>query len=626
MPIKSNVSNALARARVLRQSIPLAVGGLCLWLVMQQLEPTSLHSVPHALRSVPLQNWSAALLATGISFWALGRYDVIFHRQFDTGIRARPAALSGASAIAVAQVLGMGVVTGALVRWRILPGLSAFDASKIAAAVAVSFLICLAGLLGGAALAWGTHLIPIWAAIALILVFMGAIACSLMQPMLQIMGRQISLPSVRAVMRMLLLSAIDTAAAATALYVLLPNGATVDWPLLYTVYLLALSGALLSGTPGGAGPFELVLILALPMMSEPDLLGAIIGFRLIYYALPTVAALFLLALPIRDAAQDQRFKLSPVCPHKLAQSKRSELGVCRQNQAQILPAGNAQLAVVQSAQTLSALFDPMGPPSRGMFRHLAHTARQKNRFALFYKCSARSAALGRREGWRTIHIADEAVLNPQVFSLEGRPYRQLRRKLTQARSAGVDVSGKGPLPLRDMADIDAQWQNQQGPARGTSMGQFCHRYIADQQVYIARQGNVIVGYISFHISTSELCLDLMRTRADAPSGTMHLLVYHAIKQAAAAGRTRMSLAAMPRQVETISPAWARTFAKVGPSQGLSQFKTAFAPKREPLYALAPNWFALIFGLADMALAIRFAPMPRPHDHHEEKEFARLRQT
>jgi len=107
---------------------------------------------------------------------------------------------------------------------------------------------------------------------------------------------------------------------------------------------------------------------------------------------------------------------------------------------------------------------------------------------------------------------------------------------------------------------------------------------------------------------------------------MHLLVYHAIKQAAAAGRTRMSLAAMPRQVETISPAWARTFAKVGPSQGLSQFKTAFAPKREPLYALAPNWFALIFGLADMALAIRFAPMPRPHDHHEEKEFARLRQT
>ena len=62
--------------------------------------------------------WLLALVATGISFWAIARYDVIAHRHFRTGVSDRRATITGATSIAVGQTTGAGAVVGAFIRWR----------------------------------------------------------------------------------------------------------------------------------------------------------------------------------------------------------------------------------------------------------------------------------------------------------------------------------------------------------------------------------------------------------------------------------------------------------------------------------------------------------------------------
>ena len=77
------------------------------------------------------------------------------------------------------------------------------------------------------------------------------------------------LPTVKAMVSLVALCLIDTLFAAAALWVLLPAG-VIDLTLaqLFPIYLIALGAAILSGTPGGVGPFELTLLALLPLTPE----------------------------------------------------------------------------------------------------------------------------------------------------------------------------------------------------------------------------------------------------------------------------------------------------------------------------------------------------------------------
>jgi phosphatidylglycerol lysyltransferase len=94
-----------------------------------------------------------------------------------------------------------------------------------------------------------------------------------------------------------------------------------------------------------------------------------------------------------------------------------------------LRAGHSQLAIVSTAQTETAMFDPICGAAVAGLPGLLDLARRRNKVALIYKTTPRVAATLRRAGMVTLHIADEAVIDPQEFHLEGRKFRQLRRKL-----------------------------------------------------------------------------------------------------------------------------------------------------------------------------------------------------
>ena len=222
---------------------------------------------------------------------------------------------------------------------------------------------------------------------------------------------------------------------------------------------------------------------------------------------------------------------------------------------------------------------------------------------------ARFASLARRAGWSVVRVADDAVIDPRGFAVDGPRFRQLRRKLRQAEKAGVRVTREAPGPalLRELEEIDSHWVAEHRGARGFSMGRYCQAYVGDQQIFVARQDGAAIAFVTLHETSQDLALDLMRHGPEMPDGTMHLLVAAAIDTARAEGRGRMTLAAMPAQPCTegrIATGLRNRIADISGGAGLTRFKESFGPRRQPLYMAAPDPVSLALALADIARVIR----------------------
>ncbi len=636
------------RARKLRVALcnllPLVIGAGCLWLLADRLGTLDLSEVMRATRTVTAPQWLGATLATAVSLWAVGRYDAVVHAHMGTDIRGRDATRAGVVSIALAQTVGMGLLSGTLARWRLLPDLGLAKAAQITTYVSISFMAGLAVVIAAVGLI--LPMPPMIPGALLGLLLFGALGLTVLaflRPAFRLGRFTLSMPSLPSMGTILALTVLDTVAAAAALQFLLPAEVQPAFAQMLPVFLLALGAGLLSGAPGGIGAFELTLVALLPHLPEAPLLGAMLAFRLIYYALPACLAFIALAKPppARRLAQPVIATTTARAEALMDRARRSELGVLRQNGGMVLDESNGALGYVATSQTLTALFDPLEARSPALYARFAQVARRAGRVACFYKLSARHAATARRAGMKLLHVADEAVLDAAGFTTDGPRHRQLRRKLRHAEKAGLAVTrADARLPIAEMARVDAEWKAGHGPARGTSMGQFSPSYLHHQWVFLARHNGQLAAFVTFHASDNEICLDLMRARPGLPDGTMHALITAATCAARDAGITRVSLAALPAAGHAGAPREAALRAwlirKWG-AGGLRQFKLAFAPRLEPLYLAAPSWPTMALAGADLARAIRWPeapdalPTPDPdtrqiEDDLEEYEFASALQT
>ncbi len=603
----------------LRHVMPLAVGALCLWILQGQISSDTFAGLGTALANLTSAQWISAGLATAVSFWALGRYDLILHRHLRTDCSPRQACASGAAAIAIGQTIGLGVLSGALVRWRLVPDLSLAQATKIATGVAVSFLLGLVLCLGLIGVLFPSDVLSFHQGLFCLFLFCSFGLLCFLYPTFRLGRAILRGPSLRMLGGIASLTLIDTFCAGVALWCLMPSDTALPLLALMPAYMLALGAALLSGTPGGVGPFELVLLAALPGIPQAELLCGIVAFRLIYYAIPFSLAALLLLRPFAPLAH------SDICRRNLHErdlrkAPRAEIGLCRQADAGVIASRHVSLPVLRPGQSLCLLFAALGGAPEAALATLKKQAHREMLFPIVYKADGRMTAVATKSGWRALHVADDLVLKPSEFQTEGRAYRQLRRKLRQAEQAGLSIERGTALPWKELAQVDADWQARQGRARGMTMGQFCPEYLSHQDVFLARLKGRVVAFASFHVSTDEWCLDLMRANAPVPDGTMHALITAAIAAANEAGVPRFCLAALPPERGLI--AWLA--AKSGCSTGLSQFKKSFNPKRSPRYALAPSWVQLAIGLGDLLRAVRRPNRNLAHNHHENNEFARAR--
>lgn len=643
--------------QIFKHGLPLILAGVFLLILIHQLDHLDPSAVLALTRSVTPEQWLFALIFTAISFIAVGRYDAVVHHMLGTHVPAHRASRAGIAAIAISQTTGFGLITGALARWRMLPEISIWQATRLTAIVAATFL-------SGWAVCAALSLITVytffpdivrnlpWMAGPVLfaggLISIGCLIASVLQPqhiylpspvhsILQVFNvnqsRLIALPAfppLTVLAKILGLTLVDTVTACAALWVLLPAGADPGFALLLPAFLLAFGLGLICGSPAGIGPFEVALFAFLPFVADAPLMAGILAWRLVYYIVPAVLGIIALAVgqrstsPIGDTSLSTSPKQHMPQVTLIENSAFSEAGLANQDQLRITCAPGAGVAFLtgETGQTLTALRTPLALPSSDVaLQVLTRSARVRDKVPCLYKTSARMAASARKRDWKTIKIAEEAWLCPATFDLDTPARRGLRRKLRKAGKSRVEIRHADALSVRELREIEnlnTQWAAQHGGERGFSMGRFCPDYLKNQHIFIARQDNQIVGFTSFHSNRSEWALDLMRHSPNCPDGAMHALIHCALIRAARAGVPRLSLAAVPPcqteiAAETRYPAsLIRLLASKLQGRGLRQFKLAFAPERTPLYMAAPGWVSLLVSAFDIYLAIVWPPkIPTP---------------
>ena len=577
----------------------LATAGFCA-LLWHRLQGLDIAAVLQALGRIGPMSWLAAGAATCASFWAVGRHDDTAHRHLGTGVPAGQARRAGFCGIALSQLLGLGVVTGALVRWRMLPSLTLLQAGRVTLAVSALFL-------GGWAIVTAAAILvldgPFPGAARAGLAAGGLAALGALVPRLGLRGW----PNLFTLGRMVGLAALDCLAAGLALWLLWPE--TMPLAALLPAFLLALGAGLLSGTPGGIGAFEVALLALLPGQDEAALMAGVLAWRGVYYLAP---ALFAALAVLRGPRAARRADVAAAVP---AVAAFPEAGLMRQGVFQPLVAGGTLFAAARTAHALVVLREPLAGGARPAdLRALTARAARAARAGVVYKAPPRLAAVARRAGLAVLPLAREAWLTPATFALETPARAHLRRKLRKAAQADVAARCEA-LSLSEIARLNADWVAARGGEQGFSMGRFEPDYLAGQRLYVARKGLRPVGFASFHSGAAGWSLDLLRPHPEAPDGTAHALVAAAIADAARAGVRRLSLAAAPevafasgpgRRMLGLLSCLAPGVRQAAP--GLRQFKQAFDPRWERLYLIAPSLFSLAVAGWDIRRAIL---RPRP---------------
>ncbi len=612
------------RALLGKQLVPLLMTLGIVALLWERAAQLDFPAILQTVATVRPWQWMLAILASAGSFWAVGHYDRVLHAQLGTGIAAKPARHTGMAAIGLSQFLGFGALTGTLIRWRMVPELSLWQAARLSAAVSLSFLAGWAVVAALAVLVFQPEIA------GMTTLATGAIALAGLMVLISIFPprfmARLPWPSLKTIGTVIGLAATDTILAGLALYALMPPELALALGQTVAAYLFSLGAGLIGNTPGGVGPFEATMAALLPSVDLASLFGAVLAFRLVYYALPaTIAALFILRGPrgphLAEEPRLMRPHHSPYLPleieTQLFAAPRAEANLLRTRDFSLLttPKGKALGLVAPIGQSLVMLSDPLIARQcpAATREALSRAAARRYRMPAIYKCGARMAASARAAGWAVLPTAEEAWLDPKAFTLAGAPYRQLRRILKKADAGRLRIEEAGlTLPLDQMDRVATEWKAQRGRERGFSMGTYDRDYISCQRVFLAWQGTNLVGFVSFHETQGEMTLDLMRSGDAAPDGTVQKLIVAAIAAARTDGIPRVSLAAVPWQGEDAHglTAWIRgkLLARSG-AQGLRRFKAAFAPNWEVLYLAAPGPVSL--GIAGMDILRRItAPPPR----------------
>lgn len=621
-----------------RVALSLSLTVAFLWLLSDRLSQIDGQALADAVWRLAPQQWLQSLGFTALSFWAVGRYDAVLHHHVMSGMPERLARRAGIAAIAVSQTLGLGLISGAILRWRMLPGFSLWQATRLTAAVALSFLAGWAVVTAMTLLILPAAPFKPWAAFGLGLALCLAGLCILGPKRTALPFRW---PNGFVLGRLVGLCAIDSLAAALALHVLLPAGSDLGFATLLPAFLLALGAGLALGTPGGMGAFEMTLLALLPSRAEPDLLVAILGWRVVYYVLPALVGAGLAILGPAPSLPTARAPFGPWTGDNISGHDRNglpaETGLCHQGTLALTRVGGLGWLVGRQGHTLIALLDPrpLGVP-RVIARHVIDTvlrgmcrlARKEGRMFAAYKTGGRTAARARAHGLTPHRIGWEAWITPANYRLTTSSRSGLRRKLRRAEAAGVTIrhSPAALAPWPALHRLAADWVRAHGGERGFSMGRHDRAYLGHQRLYIAWHHDRPIAYVSFHTTPDEWALDLMRHGKDLPDGTMHSLVQAAIADATREGVARLSLAAVPEGAFGKGDLVTRLTAALAPetaATGLLRFKSCFAPHWSPLYLIAPGRLGLLLaGLSLWRAITRPPPISRKIEQDDaEYEFA-----
>lgn len=312
--------------------IVLVVFGFTSFAIYDLTNEVSYDDVIAALTDTKWSSIGLAVFFTALSFFALIGYDLNALAYIGKKLPTTPVAMTAFSAYAVGNTAGFGALSGGAIRFRGYSrlGMSPDDIGRVIAFVTLAFGL---GLLAVTALASLVTAPRIGEIVGISQGWVRVIAVITIVAMAGLMiagwdGREVSLgklklrlPDTRTSSQQFLITALDIAASASVLYVLLPQ-TEIGWPSFLAIYATAVGAGVLSHVPAGLGVFETIIVAALGNTVDIDqVLGSLVLYRVIYHVLPLlVATLFVIWLevqqlahhPVASTLRKLEFRLAPL--------------------------------------------------------------------------------------------------------------------------------------------------------------------------------------------------------------------------------------------------------------------------------------------------------------------------
>ena len=273
------------------------------YVVQREVRDLKIADIRRALGEIPSDRRIISFIWTLLSYGIITFYDQLGTIYAGRKVSYGRVAFASFCAYSLSHNLGFAAVSGAAVRYRLyaLWGLTPLQIGKVVAFSSLTY--GLGGLaLGGTILffepeaipfvgshvpAWGTYLIGA----ALLGLVAAYISASRLVGHIRLFGHEIDLPGWRMAILQVTLAAVDVGVTAAIFYALLPDLPGLTYARFVGIYLASYTAGLATNVPGGLGVFDGAMLLGLsPFMQPPEIIGAIVVFRLYYYIIPLFLA------------------------------------------------------------------------------------------------------------------------------------------------------------------------------------------------------------------------------------------------------------------------------------------------------------------------------------------------
>ena len=272
-------------------------------LLYRELRGLKAEDVLAAISAVSWRNYALAGLSTLVAYAALAWYDRIALIHLRRKLGWVFISMVSFTTYALSHNIGASVFSGAMVRYRAYStkGLSAAEVGVLVALCSFTFALGTI-LLGGVVLLVEPGIVqrlfdlPVAAAVAAGLAMLGFVALYIVGSLmhfkpLDIGGFHLFYPRPAVSIRQLFAAPIELIGAAGIIYFALPEAGNPGFLVVLGVFLASFSAALLSHAPGGLGVLEFVFISAMPSIPKPEIVAALLVFRLFYLLVPLAFAI-----------------------------------------------------------------------------------------------------------------------------------------------------------------------------------------------------------------------------------------------------------------------------------------------------------------------------------------------
>ncbi|MBW4625215.1 MAG: DUF2156 domain-containing protein [Brasilonema octagenarum HA4186-MV1] len=332
-------------------------------------------------------------------------------------------------------------------------------------------------------------------------------------------------------------------------------------------------------------------------------------------AASTIAyALFMLLRPVflRDTATVKERQQAKDIVEKYGCSSLAAFTLLSDKSYFFSPSGRSVIGYVPKGRGAIALGDPIGPDEdrKEVIVSFQLFCQRNDWYPAFYQTLPNDIDLYKSLGFQVVKIGEEAIVDLESFTLQGKAGKNLRTAINRMTKLGYEVKFYQP-PIADtllhqIKPVSDEWlQLVQGSEKKFSLGWFDEAYLRESEIVTVQssQGEIIAfTNIVLEYQLNEVTNDMMRHRKSIENGTMDFLFLSmfqhykernydsfniGLSALAGVGKTQESA-----RLEKVLYYLYKHLERFYNFQGLHAYKDKFHPRWESRYLVFPSLTAL----------------------------------